>query len=1048
VLVKAVSTPFCAHGTPTPWKKDGARVLHLNPAKRNSSKLALTRGILALCPTNVVPEWLAQGPEILPGIRCIDVRHLSSLDPDAPETVPGGAGPGAGMTLYVLSKEDAKLGPSVHGAAWEIGGHLRCPRCGAMLKDTTTTMGNRRAHCTHGRRQPVNAIARIVAALAGELADVIPEHRAVKTFVTGRILQMVRSRWEERYADLEATAIREHRRSDAEADVYHARKERWAARAHLGLASVLRASAGEMLRSLHTRADWEYSYALRGLVLHVATAVDDEVRPSLLTAVGRFLYEGSLIERPEGSSADDILRVRRLGILLLMLSGVRDEAYEQAHRADDTKGWDDLATAYRRLDETGRVMRDHHTYAGGIDMSMHLGDLEQVSRASDGALVYGSQRLGGHAEIAAVFDTIVGFATWTDAEICGEVLWGYEPSRVVRNSAGQPTGRLVSPRWPIAKYLIYLARRGRCPIDIQIHDEDQDFGNSGTAQEKAAHRLSELPGVPTIPASGSEGNGYVDSLFPTMWAHSRDFREEFNRDEMAMCVDRYGYRKRLVARADPRHDGRVVTGYGSASDREDVREDAATRELGKAPGLMPNFILRYIMPRALLMHKRDLGGHIPPRRDIPVAIPWGESEQDRIVAGAYGQLLSKTMEAVKGDAFSDRSGALLGAIGQLPRYVELCTADTGNSGPGNARRYAVRYSARYGGDLVVEAPVIPASYLNPKERWMLDLVRDELAETDDNGGRNVIIFLRNTGEESGLPRRIARLLKTHLGVEAAYLNRSKVLPRDRRAWITEALVQPGVRVLICNPITVKCGLNNLTYFNSAIWYQPPVSAIDWEQANGRIDRPGQTRPTRVYLPYLDEPLQNTEREILGLKDGAIQQAHGAGLESALLAVGVGNGDGEDDSMLSAAQLTLSLGEIICERYSALRGNVEAPAAATAATATTTASHAVDALAFASAIDPADHLTRAASTGIEDVDFLDHSTDSTTFVESVETPGACEPALNPDQAIALEDEVPPVIVIGVEDASGPRTGEFLDLALFANEPRSPKVMEGQISFSTC
>ena len=115
-------------------------------------------------------------------------------------------------------------------------------------------------------------------------------------------------------------------------------------------------------------------------------------------------------------------------------------------------------------------------------------------------------------------------------------------------------------------------------FDLLVLDEAHEMANDGTAQERAAHRLTAL-GLPTLMLTGSVMNGYAESLFANLWALSRRFREEFRRDDRADFVARYGFRKRIVEDRDK--DGAVVA-FGS-NGRITVAMPRATSAKAKRP---------------------------------------------------------------------------------------------------------------------------------------------------------------------------------------------------------------------------------------------------------------------------------------------------------------------------------------------------------------------------------------------------------------------------------------------------------------------------------
>ena len=59
--------------------------------------------------------------------------------------------------------------------------------------------------------------------------------------------------------------------------------------------------------------------------------------------------------------------------------------------------------------------------------------------------------------------------------------------------------------------------------------------------------------------------------------------------------------------------------------------------------------------------------------------------------------------------------------------------------------FVLKYPEDAGSALIADGRRFPAACLTPKERWILERVRQHLAS-----GRNVLVFLRHTGK-SGLP---------------------------------------------------------------------------------------------------------------------------------------------------------------------------------------------------------------------------------------------------------------------------------------------------------
>ncbi len=446
-------------------------------------------------------------------------------------------------------------------------------------------------------------------------------------------------------------------------------------------------------------------------------------------------------------------------------------------------------------------------------------------------------------------------------------------------------------RFPLATY---ISRRHPRLFDLLVLDEAHEYSADGSAQERAAHRLSGL-GMPTVSLTGSIMNGYASSLFQNFWALSSRFKEEFGPNDRAAFVQRYGYRKQIVD----------VTGSDKARDRgavTDRREaDLATvRQLGEAPGVLPLFVLQHLLPVAVTIHKADLEAELPACTEQQVALSMGEGIGPEL-RQRYEKLQRQVLEQIKRDRFDpSKAGKLWGALGNLPSYLDRCSLDTGTEG--DPRSFAVRYPEALERELVGLAECFSADELTPKEVWLLATLKAEFAE-----GRNVLLFVWHTAPESGLVQRLARLIKEHTGELPAVLDASKVGTAKRQAWIDKELIGKKRRVLLVNPVAVQTGLNNLVYCSTAIWYENPAcNAIVYRQANGRLDRIGQTKPVKILFPVYLATAQQLAHELLLRKVAVSLQTDGLDAQGALEAAGAGLEDSLRDSFAFGKALFESL----------------------------------------------------------------------------------------------------------------------------------------------
>lgn len=437
-------------------------------------------------------------------------------------------------------------------------------------------------------------------------------------------------------------------------------------------------------------------------------------------------------------------------------------------------------------------------------------------------------------------------------------------------------------RIPLASY---IAKRHPKLFGLLILDEGHEYATDGSAQERAAHRLTAL-GMPTILATGSIMNGYASSLFTNMWALSPDFRREFKRDEQSRFVDRFGYRKIIVSEKDA-HTGKPVS-FGSHTDRVERTERAA----GDAPGVLPLFLFRHLLAISVTLHKTDLALDLPPCKHIRHDLVPGPE-----MLAEYTKLAAALKRQIIADRFKeDRAGKLFGQLSELPSYLDRATDDIFPGGRGFEIRYPESVD---GGAVIAAATPMAAEHRTEKEAWMLETLRAELAES-----RNVMVFAWHVDV---LPR-LQRIIKEDLGEDAPILLADKVATGKRQAWIDSKIVKPKRRIMLANPVCIQTGLNNLVWFSSELWIENPAcNPTIFRQAIGRVDRIGQkATETRIHMPVYVGTLQEQLYGLLLRKVAVAVSADGLDPESALQAAGAG----EDDGFLSGLSIGKQLWEMM------------------------------------------------------------------------------------------------------------------------------------------
>lgn len=419
-------------------------------------------------------------------------------------------------------------------------------------------------------------------------------------------------------------------------------------------------------------------------------------------------------------------------------------------------------------------------------------------------------------------------------------------------------------RMALAEYIFHKQPK---TFDFLVLDEAHEYGTDGSAQERSAHRLTGL-GLPTIKMTGTVMNGYAESLFMNMWHLSPAFRVEFDRDDKQRFNDRYGYRKRIISADEvvPK-----VVEFGAVSDRV---VSGGGRIIGNAPGVMPLFILRHLLPIAVTLHKADLALDLPLCKQERIPVEPGPE-----LSAKYQMLVEQLVTQIKKDRFDENlAGKLFGQLAEIPSYLDRATEDTGNTEQGS---YEIRYPESVGGKLVTMQDPLPAATILPKEQWLIDDIRNELAE-----GRNVMVL---SWHVNVLPR-LARLISEALdGERVPILYANKVQTAKRQDWITNQVVKRGARVMVTNPVAIQTGLNNLVHFATELWMENPAcNPITFRQGSGRVDRIGQQLETRIKFPIYKGTLQEALYDLLMQKVAVSISTDGLDPESALLAAGVGS----------------------------------------------------------------------------------------------------------------------------------------------------------------
>lgn len=833
------------------------RTLEQLQVTSKQTKLRPVKRVLVLCPPHLLEGWQKEVAKVLPGAtsaiiqRTHDVAHVATLEAAENDL------PGSGLLVMILSREMAKLG---HG--W-VDGRAKgqtCPTCGKRHADLSDEgVIKRREVCSHRPLVAGDIQAEIALWLAQVLAALPKPNDAERDALlpTSRYLRR-----------LSGSTWAKWVKADEEMDDVWARVSQ--PRIPFILSRLRRATAAIM--QLCQDEQYEEAGRVLELVRMVLWGLDWPGRDEFITEV---IYGiAAVLPQTRNTYGDRYNFGRKLmGLAVMMtdLGGTR-QAFALQRIGQLQPGIDEAEREVRGLVANGRV--DKASYAALADCRIVNGTRYWQPYEMGQSKEY---RFGGWEILHKAFGRAVDTGTFEEGPACNTPLFGATPS---------------PRRYPVANY---IARRYRNLFDLLILDEAHEYRNDGNAQERAASLLIGL-GKPVIPLTGTSNNGYSSSLFLPMWNTSARFRQMYGRHDLNLFVTRNGYRKVLI---EPDDDtlAEFKLEYGSYSNRAIDTSGARQRLLGEAPGVLPLFVFRHLLPSGIFMQKRDLDIELPPAEEIAVPVTLAETEEGEKLLQQYGHLRDELIDQIVDDLHNnpDMAGKLWGQLAQLPTYLDRAHADTGNADFEGGRLYEIRYPKEAGGALVANAEPLDVSILLPKEEWLLDRIEAELEED-----RPCMVLCVNTN--SGLAERLQRLVDGRFGKKTAiYLNASKVDATKRQSWIDKQVVQAGRKVMIVNPKAVETGLNNLVYFPTGIWFQNPnCSPIAYMQANGRLHRPGQDRQVRFYVPYYRETIQEDQFILLGLKVEAVLRTDGLDVTSALIAAGAGS-DADATSTMSVGQ---------------------------------------------------------------------------------------------------------------------------------------------------
>jgi hypothetical protein len=823
------------------------------------TKLRGSRRALVQAPPHLLSSWQNQIAAVLPGVDVVTLERVSDV-----ERLRAHPGP----VIALLSREASKLGHGWRDVGTLAGGvpnipgdngslpfettsdpaafskkkrrlpHA-CPRCGASIE--TDRLADRRATCTAPRLAPspapgTTALGRWVRTHLLTLTRCLPTH-------SGLVSLLPRTRAMESWHG-------------------------WASKALVSdeIEARMVAALGELFALLANHLD------LRDTLLYrVAWAWPELARPGLSTLPCWSPEMGDHYSGPGRA----LLKTRQAIALALdpsepfALELHPDELsrYEPKSRTRAWREWTNMRASIHRTYEEGKDPGIPYSWTSGSKgdgMGYGSGHLLGATRGSRKAMEDTLHAIISAARFAPRHSRPNKRAAPRPTAVCGEPLYQAEP---------RPR------RYPLGAY---ISSRVTDLFDTLIFDESHELSSDTSAQGIMFMRLAQMAhksGATVLCLTGSIANGYAESLFNALWAVSPEFRGAFKWGDREAFIDKYGLRKRVVLHN--RKDGAAITVSRGATSERIIGK---IKPAGCTPGVLPTLVIHHLLRSATIIHKADLDLDLPALSEsCPILKLPPEVEAN------LNTLLAAVKKAIGATRFSkDLAGRLFGALTGLLSYPDLAAVGTEPDGS-----YVLRWpqscpEIRVKGwpDLIgpgleiVQVPALPAGLELPKEAWMLDRVRAEIAE----GGRGSLVLPTHRV----LLTRYVELFKA-AGVDALLLDAEKVEAKKREAWIDRHLVAKRRRVLIANPTCIQTGLNNLVTLQTALWMENPnCNPIVDEQGNGRLHRPGQEREVRILRPVYDHPLTLAGFRLQMHKIGVVRAVNGLSPEAVYAAAGIGD----------------------------------------------------------------------------------------------------------------------------------------------------------------
>ncbi len=443
---------------------------------------------------------------------------------------------------------------------------------------------------------------------------------------------------------------------------------------------------------------------------------------------------------------------------------------------------------------------------------------------------------------------------------CGGALW--QLSRTF--SAPKPGEKFPkrNPRMPLAEYIatVFPDRVYLSLID-EIHEAKSTSTDQGAAMMKLAQTSEKVVGL-----TGTLYGGTASSLYGLEFTFNPRVRHNYpwGIKGQAGWVRDMGALERIVEYRPEYDKGGHYTGKR--------RVEHKPKE---APGCSP-LLVREIIDHTVFVGLADIGRDMPEFEEIPVPIPM-DADMELHYHRAKDKMSTYLFQCrMEGDA------SFLG------RYLQTLLAWPTAPFRGEKVIHKRRFDRE--SDQFIEIPVhdmpgLGEDRLYPKEEWLVELVRDELAQD-----RNVGVFLRQTGTRDIQPR-LEHILRKYVPGAKPFVLKGSVAP-ERRESLVQQQLEAGTNIIIANPRLVATGLD-LVAFPTLVFFEPDYSLFVMGQASRRAWRIIQDLPCKTYYPHYVDSMEHQAVELIGRKQQAANLLYGETGAGGLSTLTGANGSGGD-----------------------------------------------------------------------------------------------------------------------------------------------------------